>query len=137
MTTFSQRDLRWRFKPLGASGHSVGSDGCLLTAIAFDMKREGINTDPGKHCDWCNKNHGFTNDGLYYHNNVRVYTQGKLTWSDVPDGKKYTLIQVKWGQVFHWVAKVSGIDLVMDPLDGNIKNLNQNYWKEVRRAYLK
>lgn len=60
MTQFSQRDQRWSRNPLGTSPTlTIGSAGCLITALAGVLVDWGVNTDPGRLNRWLRTRRGY------------------------------------------------------------------------------
>lgn len=121
-TTFSQRDPVWADKQLDASGFTMGRDGCVVSDVIHQVNRFlGTNDTPGYFCDWLNRNAGFTREGLFIWSKLAEYTQGRLRY--LGSGwyaklrKKYTLQQVAFGKINHWIARLPG-DLVYDPWHG-------------------
>jgi hypothetical protein len=130
-TPYTQRDPKWKDKPLDSSGLTVDLFGCLALAVLHQSNRfEGKNHAPDFFVDWLNRNAGFTRDGLFIWSKVSEWTSGRLRylgsglWARLR--KKYTLQQVAFGRLNHWVARLPGRD-VYDPWQGRITQIVDNH----------
>lgn len=62
--SFCQWDARWADKPLGTSGVTMRTHGCMVTAISMALNTYGYKLDPGQLCDLLNADKGFNSEGL-------------------------------------------------------------------------
>ena len=60
---YSQIDPKWRDEPLGITGRTLGSDGCLITALAMGLANYAINQNPKEVKEKVELYDGVTNDG--------------------------------------------------------------------------
>lgn len=60
---YNQGDPRWSSRPLGTSGHTLGSHGCYVTSIAMIASNYGFTVNPGQLCDALNAINGFDATG--------------------------------------------------------------------------
>lgn len=67
-----QGDALWSSVPVGASGSTIGSIGCLATSVAIQIKRSGTATpniplfNPGTFVSYLNSHGGFDGNGAFY-----------------------------------------------------------------------
>ena len=67
MNHFRQGDLAWKAVKLGTSSYTMGTSGCLVTAVAEWMRMMvEPTTNPLKLVNWLNANGGFTSGGNLY-----------------------------------------------------------------------
>lgn len=64
VTSYCQWDARWGKRPLGTSGKTMATDGCMVTAITNALNVYGHKYDPGTVCDILNADKGFNSEGL-------------------------------------------------------------------------
>lgn len=149
MIFYSQNDPRWAAKKLGKSKYTVGTSGCLVTAVQNQLLRDGFHTDPGLFTDWANLNHGFEDPlGYLVFGSIARYSKRYQLVDRDATNKLNTIHQVMWTlrngtRTTHWVAQDKGRDIflapyVIDSWDGKRKSLRQPFWKITgRRAYIK
>ena len=66
VTAFSQRDPRWAGDPLGtAGGQTIGTAGCLITAVASGLCDLGAATNPAMLNAWLSQHGGYSNGNLF------------------------------------------------------------------------
>src|SRR5690349_16359704 len=126
-TPFSQRDPHWSGIRLGTTGHTVGLFGCLLTAVIFDINREiNRNDNPGMFANWLDAHAGFDAVGQFRWDKVSEYTRGRLRYLGTGLAaklrKKYTIQQVDFGPIGHFVALLPG-NKAFDPWQGRVTKI--------------
>ena len=153
---WKQGDPKWSSTPMGNSGKTLGSIGCLVTSIAMQIARANVDTsivgddfNPGTFVEALNKNNGFTSGGALYWNvvttvvpsfkymgqeSVSGYTkEQKLSkLKDLVDKGYYVVAEVKGNTGQHWVAvvSVSGETItMMDPASSSTDMWKQYNWQ--------
>jgi hypothetical protein len=122
---------------LKPSSLNMGDFGCMVTATIFQINRHmNTSTTPGQFCEWLSTHSGFTDDnfrggpGMMLWSKVSEYTKGRLKYvgggSTPPTNKKFTIAQVFFGRINHWVALLPGGEC-MDPWSGKI--MKQSQWR--------
>jgi hypothetical protein len=140
MIFYSQRDPRWAKKPLSPSRETMGRIGCATTAIAFQIARElKRDVTPEELRAFLVVNSGYTapsktdpTGGLLKWDRISVFTNGRLRYlgrgATPPAGKKYTLVEVIYGTMRHWLALMGG-GQCCDPWTGSQQTVATGPWR--------
>lgn len=136
INVYSQRDSRWASDKMGASGLTVGNDGCMMTSIAAAYR-----VSPGTLNAWLSKNGGYTSSGLLVHSVAANYDgSGGLKYvgtGSLPSSASSVGRGIERGAVYvvsssrplgagHWVLvykATSGQAYYMDPWDGTTRRV--------------
>jgi hypothetical protein len=77
-----QQDGAWAGAQLGtATGESIGSAGCAITAVTMMLRYYGVQTDPGAFNAWLTANGGYAYDDQLIWDAVTSYTGGRVAFS--------------------------------------------------------
>lgn len=145
----SQRDPRWSRFPIGTSDVTLGTDGCLVSCLAYLQSRwSGHLITPKDACAWYNITNGFTSDGRFKWDWLRMWSdgglqyQGRFSW-----GATYSFQWVELGQLRHFVVLLRNpqngkTDICYDPWElsthvQSIYKYDARYEKVYVRAYTK
>lgn len=140
VAALSQRDTRWSNQQLGRSPYTIGTHGCLITAIA-----SGVNLTPTQVDDILTRSGGFTPEGWVIWAKLFKVPKIKLVVTDngspflayddarakqaIKDGK-LVLCEVEAKPIggppsgTHWVRLIGG-GKIMDPYHGDIANFSR------------
>lgn len=131
-SSWRQTDPQWSSIEMGGSGSNIGQIGCLVTSVAIQMARSGVETsinplNPGTFVEFLNNNGGFASGGNFvwaspqkaapkfvYSNSISVMG---MTQSQKLNAIKdlvsqqgvYAVAQVKGNTGQHWVA-ITGVN---------------------------
>ncbi len=82
IAVMGQQDAAWAAAPLGTSAtESIGSAGCVITAVTMMLRYYGMDTDPGAFNAWVTANGGYAYDDQLIWDAVNFYTNGRVTFS--------------------------------------------------------
>lgn len=109
--------------------------GCALTCLPYIVSRhDGVDITPGKFLDWiaakaraANFKDYLTPNGKVYWNSVDKFTGGTVVHIPSSTGAKYTLVEVQWGVLQHWMVKLRD-GLVFNPYGYKVEKLAQKKW---------
>ncbi len=152
-TTWKQSNPTWGSIPLGHSSHTISSAGCLVTSVAMQIAKSGVETtikpfNPGTFVQTLNSNGGFDGANFYwakttvvaprfvYQNKIYVLGQSKQQklsqLQSLLNQGYYVVAEVKGNTGQHWVA-VDGIKdgnvIMMDPASNS-----NNMWSQYNPA---
>lgn len=124
---WSQRDLRWAKKLLGASLLDCGHYGCASLCVTYvvDRRRDELGKGFLYPSEVIQKSN-YTPGGAIYWNSAEVLSGNRLKQSG-KTGANYTLMEVVWGVYHHWVVLLDG-DLCYDPWSGTVIKRVQPQW---------
>lgn len=156
--SWKQYEGPWIGINLGNTSRTIKSDGCLVTAVAMQIARSGVETNvegefnPGTFVQFLNKNGGFDGASLKYApislaaprfkyvNSVDVsgYSkEGKLQYlADLINKGYYVVAEVKGTTGQHWVAPVSISNGTITMMDAGSKSTDmwtEYYWGNTSR----
>lgn len=131
---YSQTDWRWAFRKLTPYSKNMKEIGCALTSLAYIISRhDKKDITPGTFLDWIAQKAKdakykdyMTSDGRVYWNAVDKFTAGTLVSCGSAE-KKYTLVEVYWGPLRHWMVELKN-GLVMNPYGYKVEPLKQPKW---------
>lgn len=156
-TPLSQRDPRWSKVMLGTTGRTIGSDGCLLTALTSKLQYHGIMVMPqdtvGRLKDkggiaqsgdtsWPSITAAFPNVLFRWRWSTTLEERGNVAFRLAPLEAyrrilkllvlgQPTLIRTEKNGLGHWVLAVDGEGtddlIIMDPWDGQIRRFTEKY----------
>lgn len=158
---WSQRDPRWGNDRMGASSITMAQQGCLATAVAWLLRRLGIDTDPRRYNMLASTRGGYLYPNLMYWLFPEVLwgAQGLLEqfgiqraeylffsgsgWKGavdqiLADGRDaLACVDMIPGGPFnqHWVVifdKVGNDYLMMDPWTGDVELMSKRYYNAVK-----
>lgn len=139
-----QNDWRWAYRNLTPYSRNMKAIGCALTSLAYIISRhDKKDLLPGTFLDWIAQKAKdakykdyMTSDGRVYWNAVDKFTAGTLVNCGSAE-KKYTLVEVYWGPLRHWMVELKG-GLVFNPYGYKVEKLNQPKWFPTgRKQYFK
>ena len=153
---WKQYEGAWVSVPIGSSGETIKSIGCLVTSISMLVAKSGQPTtitgdfNPGTFVQALNRNGGFTSDGLLIWSTVTKIVpsfkyQGFVSVSGLSkeaklnklkellsDKNNYVVAEVKGDSGEHWVA-IDGISdgniVMMDPGSPSVYLWEQYDWR--------
>lgn len=141
----SQRDPRWVKFPIGKSDVTLGTDGCLITDLAYLMSRwSGHEITPKDACAWFNITNGFTPDGRFKWDWLKMWSGGGLVYQGTnPLRATYTLQWVQLGQLRHIVTLLRNpangkTDICFDPweLTNHVQSIYK-YSSRYEKVYIR
>jgi GH25 family lysozyme M1 (1,4-beta-N-acetylmuramidase) len=154
----SQKDSRWASDKLGTSPVTIGSYGCLITAVAMVCNYYGHDTDPGRINKALIDVNGYANDNLLKFAAVEViYPDITVDWDNYlsnPEPARIdavlkqgipVIVQVDYNTATpaleqHWVLIVGKDDkgyLIADPINGQLVYLSRYADKPYRMVVYK
>ncbi|MDQ3623877.1 MAG: C39 family peptidase [Verrucomicrobiota bacterium] len=83
---FRQNDERWGSDVLGATGATLGAEGCAVASAAMVLASYGIDTDPGQLNAFLKTNEGYTPQGWLYWEKAAAFAPERVrhVYEDLP-----------------------------------------------------
>ena len=112
---WAQNDSRWGSIPLGSSGCTVASHGCLVTSVTKLIIQCGLrskdNFDVGVLTRWLNNNSGFTSDGGLYWGKPSACVSGFTNYGNLLEWGTYSSSSYN-DRIISWIK--SGYHLALN-----------------------
>lgn len=156
-TPLSQRDPRWSKVMLGTTGRTIGSDGCLITALTSKLQYHGLQVMPQDTVGRLRDKGGIAQSGdtswpaitaafpsvfFRWRWSTTLEERGNVAYRKAPEVAyaniltllalgQPTLIRTETRGLGHWVLAVDGEGtddlLIMDPWDGMMRRFSEKY----------
>jgi GH25 family lysozyme M1 (1,4-beta-N-acetylmuramidase) len=143
---YSQRDPRWASDLMGASGITLGAEGCLVTCTAAGLTYLGYAIDPKEYNRLASTRGGYAPPNKMYWmfpdvitNNVIKrneyrWVSGGVGWEQyvdpILDDKRPVWAEVRSNGRQHWVliiGKVDGAYWILNPWHGDVVEMSTRY----------